>query len=61
MEFCSVCGQAYDSMKTKHDCPGPPDLDRPATMKDIQELRTSMATFRADVLKMLAKMAREQR
>jgi cell wall assembly regulator SMI1 len=38
MVICDVCGQVYDSMKTKHVCPGPPDLDRPATMKDIQKL-----------------------
>lgn len=61
MVICKTCGQAFDSMKTKHVCPGLINLNRPATMKDIQELQISMAAFRADVLQMLAKMAREQR
>lgn len=30
------------------------------SLEDIQELKISMAGFRADVLKMVAKMAREQ-
>lgn len=60
MDICKVCGTSCCSIRTHREVSGPPDLDRPATMKDIRELRILVAAFRADVLKLLAKMAREQ-
>ena len=62
MVICDVCGQVYDSMKKpKHFCPGPPDLDREATMRDVLDLRRLVVVFRAEMLQMLAKMAKKQR
>ena len=58
MLICGKCGLAYDDMKEKHDCPGPPDLTIPATMKDIQDIRLEISGFKSEILQMVAMLSR---
>jgi hypothetical protein len=57
MVICGKCGMAYDDIKEKHKCLGPPDLTRVATMKDIQDIKLSIAQFRSEILQMLVKLS----